>query len=171
MVVELKHPALGLSERVLDFFLLNPGMLEYVESFISFNADTISMLSRAMRRALKEVPRLPKFLFLAKFGQTYEKHRSCFSMADMDKLHGVIKNGELDGLIIKHDFVGEHPTLKTVAFSKEFKEFLERYDVGIYGLRSSGNDRLDYITRLISHGFTYVNTDLSVNFLNSQVVN
>jgi len=171
MVVELKHPACGLSERVLDFFILNPDMLEYVESFISFNADTISMLSRAMRRALREVPRLPKFLLLAKFAQTYIKHRSCYRLADTDKLHEIIKNGNLDGLIIKHDFVGEHPTLKTVAFSKEFKEFLERYDVGIYGLPSSGNDHLDYIKRLISHGFSYVNTDLSVNFLNSQVVN
>jgi len=171
MVVELKHPAFGLSERVLDFFILNPDMLEYVESFISFNADTISILSRVMRRALRELPRLPKFLFLAKFGETYDKHRSCFRMADMDKLHEVIKNGKLDGLIIKHDFVGEHPTLKTVAFSKEFKEFLERYDVGIYGLGSSGNDRLDYIKRLLSHGFSYVNTDLSVNFLHPQVVN
>jgi len=169
LVVELKHPAYGLSERVLDFFILNPDMLEFVESFISPWPDSICMLSRAMRRALREVPRLPKFLYLAKFGQNLAKHRRYYTIAEMDKLHEIIKNGELDGLVIKHDIVGGHPTLKTVAFTKEFKEFLERYDVGIYGLSASGNDHLEYIKRLISHGFSYVNTSLPVNFLLSQV--
>jgi len=171
IVLELKHPAFGLSERVLDFFIRNPDKLEYVESFISFYEDTICMLSRAMRRALREVPRLPKFLFLAIIGKGHKRNRRYFGMAEIGKFHEIIKNGELDGLIIKHDIVGGHPTLKTVAFSKDFKKFLERYDVGIYGLLSSGNDHLDYIKRLISQGFSYVNTDLPVNFLYSQVAN
>lgn len=167
MVVEMKPHCTGVSERVLDFFIINPELLEQVESFISFNEDTISMLARAMRRAMREVPRLPKFLFLANFGD--DPRRRCFEVEDMNKLHGLIKEGELDGIVIRHDILGGHPKLKTIAFTDEFKEFLETYDVGIFGLPASGNDCLYYVRELISQGFAYVNTDLPVDFLRQQL--
>lgn len=43
----------------------------------------------------------------------------------MHDLHGIIKNGELDGIVLWHDIVGGHPTLETVALSEEFKQFLD----------------------------------------------
>jgi len=125
MVVELKTSSMGLAERVLDFFILNPELLEYVESFISFGQDTISMLARAMKRALSDVPRLPKFLFIFGFGTDWEPGPNCFRIEDMHDLHGIIKNGELDGIVLWHDIVGGHPTLETVALSEEFKQFLD----------------------------------------------
>lgn len=51
MVVDIKTETLGMAERVLDFFILNPELLKHVESFISFGQDTICMLARAMKRA------------------------------------------------------------------------------------------------------------------------
>jgi len=165
MIVELKPESMGLAERVLDFFILNPDLLEQVEAFISFRGDTITMLARAMRRGLRDVPRLPKFLFLCSFNKKCEPNEKSLRIADMQKLHHFIKKGELDGVVIGHDTIGGHPTQKTVAFSEEFKEFLECYNVGIFGLPASGNDRLEYAKRLISQGFAYVNTDLSMDFL------
>jgi len=165
MIVEMKHQCWGLSERVLDFFIQNPELLDHVESFISFNPDTITMLARAMRRALRDVLRLPKFLWIFGFGTECGQTGKTLEVAEMHTLHGFIQKRELDGVVIRHDITGGHPTLKTVAFSKEFKEFLDCYDVGIFGLPNSGNDRLEYAKRLISQGFAYVNTDLSLDFL------
>jgi len=165
MVVDLKESSMGLAERVLDFFILNPQLLQYVESFISFGHDTICMLARAMKRALCDVPRLPKFLFIFGFGTDWEPGQNCYRIEDMHELHEIIKKGELDGIVLWHDIVGGHPSLKTVALSEEFKKFLDWYDVGICGLPISGNDCLDYAKQLISRGFAYVNTDLPHDFL------
>merc|ERR1719397_1058765 len=118
-----------------------------------------------MKRALRDVPRLPKFLSIFSFGKKCDAHGETLEVADMHSLHGFIKERELDGIVIRHDIVGGCTPQKTVAFSKEFKEFLETYDVGIFGLSASGNDRLEYVRRLISQGFAYVNSDLSVDFL------
>jgi len=165
MIVELKPECMGLSERVLDFFILNPDLLEQVELFISFNRDTITMLARAMKRALRDVPRLPKFLFIFSFSKKCDQNGKSFGIADMQRLHSIIRKRELDGVVIGHDTIGGRPTEETVAFSEEFKEFLECYNVGIFGLPASGNDRLEYVKRLISQGFAYVNIDLSLDFL------
>lgn len=165
MVVDIKEDSMGLAERVLDFFILNPELLNYVESFISFGQDTICMLARAMKRALWDVHPLPKFLFIFGFGKNEDSGANCFRIEDMQTLHGIIRKGELDGIVLWHDIVGGHPTLETVALSEEFKKFLEWYDVGICGLPVSGNDCLEYAKRLISHGFAYVNTDLPHDFL------
>jgi len=165
MVVDIKTKALGMAERVLDFFILNPELLHHVESFISFGQDTICMLARAMKRAFWNVPRLPKFLLLVGFGEDWKSGEKCFKVDDMHELHGIIKQGELDGIVLWHDIVGGHPTLKTVALSEEFKIFLKWYHVGICGLPTAGHDCLDYAKRLISEGFVYVNTDLPLDYL------
>jgi len=165
MVVDIKTEAFGMAERVLDFFILNPELLQHVESFISFGQDTICMLARAMKRAFWDAPRLPKFLLLVAFGEDLETGEKCFRVEDMHELHGIIKQGELEGIVLWHDIVGGHPSLKTVALSEEFKIFLEWYDVGICGLPTAGHDCLDYAKRLISEGFVYVNTDLPLDYL------
>lgn len=168
MVVELKPENFYLAERVLDFFIDRPELLVDVESFISFNRDTISVLAQTMRRELRDEPRLPLFLFLCNFGTLLVPHEETFVVEDIHRLHEVIEEGELDGIIIRHNILGGHKNLKTVAFSEDFKEFLERYKVGIFGVATSGDDNLDYAKRLVSQGFSFVNTDLPQDYLSSK---